>query len=470
MVAEATDRRDSQPLENDQPLTLASAFLDAHGTDECGAPILWHWRGNFYEFRKSVYIKLVAEELLAHVQSFLALQKIRGKKGPIPYSVTAHRVREVIQLMQALRQAMIEEMPSWLGRRARINPKDVITFNNGLIDIQGYMKGDGALIPPTPAWLSENVLPYNFRRDADCPNWIAFLEDIFDGDEQCIALLQEWFGYCLTSDTSFHKTMFLIGPPRSGKGTICRQLSETVGAANCASPRLSTLCEPFGLQCLLGKTVAICPDAHLGRNTDSVGVVEVIKSISGEDAIDVARKHMETLTSVRLPIRFTIALNEFPYLPDASVAMRSRLLLLPLNKSYAGKEDRRLEDRLRSETPGVIVWAMNGLKALRESGRFTEPAVSVQQIEEFARLSSPTLAFIEDCCEVGPAQEVEVDSIWDAWKKWCDANGVRLVPKSSLGSHLKSVVPGLKKVRRKEEGSRYHTYAGITLKALLPFN
>src|SRR5262245_42248056 len=39
---------------------------------------------------------------------------------------------------------------------------------------------------------------------------------------QAQATLQTWFGYNLTPDTSLQKIAALVGPPRSGKGTIGR--------------------------------------------------------------------------------------------------------------------------------------------------------------------------------------------------------------------------------------------------------
>ena len=42
--------------------------------------------------------------------------------------------------------------------------------------------------------------------------------------------IEEWIGYCMTEETRSRKGAMLIGPKRSGKGTIChviRQWSET---------------------------------------------------------------------------------------------------------------------------------------------------------------------------------------------------------------------------------------------------
>jgi putative DNA primase/helicase len=323
------------------------------------------------------------------------------------------------------------------------------------------------LMAPTHQWFSENVLPYRFDSLAQCPQWLAFLIDVCSGDSELIALLQEFFGYCLTDDTSQQKALLLSGPPRSGKGTIIRQLVRTIGDSNCASLRLASLGERFGLEALAGKTVAVCPDAHLGRSSDHVGVLERLKSIIGEDPQSIDRKFREPIPNVRLRVRFVLAVNQFPDLPDSSVAMRSRLLMLPMNKSYEGREDRTLDDRLSRETPGVMVWALEGLKRLREQGKFTEPAASREILSEFARLSSPVLAFVEDWCRVDVADPhlwVECEAVWSHWLRWCRKTGESAGNKETFGANLRSAVPGVRRVRpRKDDGSRFYAYSGIGL-------
>ena len=113
---------------------------------------------------------------------------------------------------------------AWLDTH-RPRPEDLIAFQNGLLDVSRFIEsGDTLIMPPSPEWFSENVLPYEFDAYAKCPQWLEFLRDVCSGDAELIALLQEFFGYCLTDDTAQQKAMLLIGPPRSGKGTTIRQL------------------------------------------------------------------------------------------------------------------------------------------------------------------------------------------------------------------------------------------------------
>src|SRR5262249_20330824 len=112
---------------------------------------------------------------------------------------------------------------------------------------------------------------------------------LWKNDRPSIDLLQEWFGYCLTPDTRIQKMLMMIGPTRSGKGTIGRILRALVGPGNVAGPTLSSLGGTFGLQPLLGKSLSIISDARLSGRSDTAQVVERLLSLTGEDALTIDR-------------------------------------------------------------------------------------------------------------------------------------------------------------------------------------
>ena len=155
---------------------------------------------------------------------------------------------------------------------------------------------------------------------------------------EAIDTLQEFFGYCLTADTRQQKAFALIGPKRSGKGTIARVLAN-LGAHNCVAPTLAGLDTTFGLEPLIGKRVAIISDARLSGRADQHAITERLLSITGEDAITIGRKYKSAWTG-QLQTRFLIISNELFRLADASGALASRFILLMLTESFYGREDR----------------------------------------------------------------------------------------------------------------------------------
>src|SRR5690606_5119958 len=110
-------------------------------------------------------------------------------------------------------------------------------------------------------------------------------------------------------------------------------------------------------------------------------LVERILSITGEDAIQVDRKNREPWSG-RLQTRIMIASNEVPDFRDAAGAIGSRFLIARMTRSFYGREDPNLENKIRAELPAILKWALDGLDRLNANGRFTESADSVAERED----------------------------------------------------------------------------------------
>ena len=75
---------------------------------------------------------------------------------------------------------------------------------------------------------------------------MRFLDELWGDDEESKSTLQELFGYLLSGDARQQKLFMLVGPKRSGKGTIARVLGGLLGQRNVAGPTLSSLSTNFG--------------------------------------------------------------------------------------------------------------------------------------------------------------------------------------------------------------------------------
>ena len=101
-------------------------------------------------------------------------------------------------------------------------------------------------VKPTPRFFATYALDFDFDPAAERPvEWLDFLASVWGEDQHSIDTLQEWFGYCLTPDTTKEKILALIGPKRAGKDTIGRVLTGIVGSENTAGPTLSSFGAPL---------------------------------------------------------------------------------------------------------------------------------------------------------------------------------------------------------------------------------
>jgi putative DNA primase/helicase len=255
--------------------------------------------------------------------------------------------------------------------------------------------------------------------------------------------------------------MVLVGLPRSGKGTTIETLIAMLGGDQVAVTNFAKLASRFGLHPLVGRLAAVLPDAHLAKSTDAKAALEVLKSISGNDDQAIDRKGIDELPRVHLPVRFTIATNELPKLPDEAGALKPRLLLLYYGKSFEGDEDRGLKARLRTEAPGVAVWALEGLARLRENGTFTEPAKCKAMVDVFEQLVSPVKAFVSEKCELEIASWMDKEELYGLWADWCKPRGEEPGTLSQFGMQLISAYPTIHPGRRGPRGQQFTTYEGV---------
>jgi putative DNA primase/helicase len=444
--------------EDDDPHRLAHLYLKGHSHDDTNTIV--YWREEFLLWNGQCYRVMPSRELIAELTECvkaefdrlnIAKNQKRQNKREKVQQVTTALINNVKQALGGLclLPSVVEE-PSWRSSHAW-SATETLACRNGLLHLPSLVSGLDHLTGCTPLFFSRNALDYDFNLTAPPPvNWLAFLGQLWPDDPQSIGALQEWMGYCLLPDTRQQKILMLIGPRRSGKGTIARVLTDLVGKANVAGPTLSSLGTNFGLWPLLGKTVAVVSDARLSGRTDAATVTERLLSISGEDALTVDRKNLAPVTT-KLLTRFAILTNELPRLGDASGALTGRMVQLRLTRSWYGEEDTGLTDRLLTELPGILLWAIAGWERLRQPGHFVQPDSSKELLGELEDLSSPVGAFVRERCVVAPGARVSIADLCSSWKRWCELTGRREPgTEATFGRDLLAAVPTARRTRPRD--------------------
>ena len=339
-------------------------------------------------------------------------------------------------------------------------PFDVLPCRSGLLYIPTRK-----LLPATPQFFTLNGLEFAFDRHAGEPeHWLRFVHDLWPDDLESRQTLQEVIGYLLTPRTHFQKLFMLVGPKRSGKGTIGRVVRRLLGDRGVCGPTLANMSEQFGLSILIGKSTAIIADARISGRTDTAVITERLLSISGEDTLSIARKYLPDWNG-KLSTRFLLLTNELPRIEDASGAFASRFIVLTLRQSFFGREDHGLLDRFIPELPRIVNWALEGYDRLYARGRFVQPQASAALIQECEDLGSPIGAFLRECCDVAKGHEVPKDRLFQAWKTWCAENGRdRPDTVQTFGRNLRAAVPWLGESQPRVLGARVRYYEGIRLR------
>ena len=463
-------------LDRAEPLQIAREYVAGYHFNH-ERPTLHHWRGTLYRWGGSYHVpadpSVMQAELYGMLDNALTVKvkaddeadeasksyrRFKPKRNDV--ESVLHATRAVVALDQNI------DAPTWIGLPDDAEPNDPTEFVpvlNGLLHLPTQK-----LLPPDPSYFSLSGLGVAHREQCPVPDaWHQFLDDLFGEDTDAKRSLQELFGYALASDTRFQKIFLMVGPKRSGKGTIARVLTAMLGRGNVAGPTLNSLGQNFGLQSLIGKPLAIIADARLSGRTDQASIAERLLSISGEDSLSIPRKHLPDWHG-SLPTRFMILTNELPALHDASGALASRFIVWTLTRSFYGKEDHDLSAKLLEELPGILRWSLEGYRRLYQRGRFIQHASGQEAIDELETLGSPVGAFVKEQCVIEPGAEIACDVLYRNWKQWCEAEG-RDHPGTSagFGRLLGAAAAGIQRRQRREayDGSRYWAYAGIRIRS-----
>lgn len=447
------------------PLPSARVFLNerfraqGQATLRCYGGILFEWRDNHFVLLEDSALR---SALYAFTENALRVQRLGASEQLVPYQPTSGKVSGLVDAARAETHLSGKVVPpAWLTDDPNLPlPGELLVCRSGLLHIPTRK-----WIASTPTLFATSALTFDYDAGAPMPaRWLRFLQEaLWPGDAASVAALQEWFGYCLTGWTSLQKMLLLVGPKRSGKGTIARVLQALIGAGNVAGPTTSSLAGPFGLQPLIGKTLAIVSDARFSGDKVQTAV-ERLLCISGEDTLSIDCKH-KTGVTMKLPTRFMFLSNELPKVADTSGALAGRFIVLLLKRSFYDKEDTELTAKLLTELPGILLWAIAGWERLRQRGRFVQPESSTEAVRQLEDLSSPVGAFIRECCLVGATHQVSVDDLWAAWRHWCTEQG-RDYPgtKQSFGRELRTAVPGINDQQARSGENRWRTYGGLKLK------
>jgi putative DNA primase/helicase len=443
-----------------QPMRVARELAQALYTLP-GGLILRSHRGRYHRWDGTRYLELDRRDVHRLAYEYLEpAVYLHPQQGWQPFAPTQRKIADVLDALQAV--AGVESRPDaplWIDRRETPAALEIVAMTNGLLHVPTRI-----LHPHSPQFFNLHALPFAFNPKAPAPaRWLAFLEDLWPQDPAALESLQEAIGYLVAGDTQQQKIFGLVGPPRSGKGTIARVVTGLLGPHNVAGPTLASLSTNFGLQPLVGKPLAIIADARLSTRADSKIVVERLLSISGEDALTIDRKFRDAWTG-RLPTRFLILTNELPRFSDASGALASRFVLFVLKVSFIGRENPQLTADLLVEAPSIFNWALEGYDRLVARGYFVNPASSAEAIRQMEDLSSPIAAFVRDRCVVAFDAEVEVEVLWTAWKAWCTETNTKYGNKALFGRDLRAAVPQVKTARPRFHGDRVYRYDGIGLR------
>jgi len=392
-------------------------------------------------------------------------------KPPVATRVTSQFITSIGRVLVSLaglgRDG--ESQPFWIKPGPDDpGPADVIPAMNGLLDISG---DEPIIHPHTPRFFSGNLLSFDYDPEAPYPKlWYGFLAYQWPSDGASINALHEMMGDLLNPIGKIHGMFLWIGGTRSGRGTAQEVATELIGGdGRVAATSPASLSDKFGLEPLIGKSVAFMGDARVGDSHDTAMLTDRILRISANDPVDVNLKNRKQLSGLRLGLRLVCVSNEMPNIRDSSGAIITRYVILDWPKTRPAEErDADLSSKLKAELPGILNLALKGRADLKARGRFLQPPSAAHLIDDAGEMASPVAMCVAECFDVHPAESIEAKSAFEIWKQWAIDHGYSPGNTGTFGKNLKAAVRSLRKQRPRSGERQVCLYTGIGRKADVP--
>jgi hypothetical protein len=176
---------------------LAADFLRKRGRDQRGRTTLRYWRGEFWRYEDGRYRAISSTEFTATLfktlTEHIASVPLRNPDGQLLQLRTGvvNNVRAALTGEVYVPDSV--EQPAWLNGTSEHSNR--VAMQNGILDLDAASAKQSSALQPLSPEFSAVVIPYAFDAGAGCPRWKAFLNEIYEGDDERMALLQEWGGY-----------------------------------------------------------------------------------------------------------------------------------------------------------------------------------------------------------------------------------------------------------------------------------
>lgn len=298
--------------------------------------------------------------------------------------------------------------------------------------------------------------------------WEKMLKDWVSNDET-ISFLQEFVGYCLTTDTSLRTGLFLIGEGANGKSMFLDAI-QGIFKNHIFSLGLSRIDAQFATAYLLNSLVNISADID---NAYLKKTAEIKKLIAG-DTIVGEYKHGKIFT-FRPVCKLVFSANELPKSADKTHGWYSRWKIVRFPNRFTPNMNfkQEFEQKMLSKQgrQAILYWAIEGLKRLRKRGDFVISADMKEESSQYKAINDTIAGFCKEL--LIPIEDVEFDpeemepvktaTLYEAYCLWAADMGEKN-PASQIQFTRRMKSLGYKKKVRRINGTSSNCFLGVQFK------
>jgi putative DNA primase/helicase len=346
-------------------------------------------------------------------------------------------------------------MPLVPGEREEFDRrKYLFNVENGIVDLEtGKLQQHDRELGIT------KITNVSFDDKAKCPEWLSFLDQIFQGDKELIEYMQRLIGYSLTGEITEQIMVFLIGGGSNGKSTFINTIKDLMGE--------------YGKQ---AKSDTFIKKKETGANNDIARLVgaRFVSAIESEDGEQLSEAFVKQITGGEPVLARFLRQEYFEFIPEFKVFFTTnhkpvikgvdegiwrRIRLVPFNlRLPKEKRDKKLPEKLSLEMPGILNWVLEGCLKWQQSG-LNDPATVMKATGDYKEEMDILGPFIFECCFMNGSQKIEAKELYEVYSNWCFKNGEFALKNRAFYRALET-----KGFKRERGNSNKYWIHGMTLK------
>jgi putative DNA primase/helicase len=312
--------------------------------------------------------------------------------------------------------------------------------DGGVVDLRTGLRRQGE-----PSDRITRSMGTAYDASATCATWLKFLSEV-QPDADVRLWLQKFVGYCLTGRTDEQIFVCLHGAGSNGKSVFSETLKRLVGEYS-ATTGFDTFASHSSES--IRNDLARLDKIRLvvaSESNDTMRLDEaLIKNVTGGEKITARFLHREFF-EFQPQFKIVLVTNHLPKISGTDNGIWRRVVAVPwLIKIEDGQKDRRLGEKLQKELPGILNWAIDGLRMYQQDGLKLPP--DLEKARNCYKTDSDDVAeWASDCLLNNSSSIAASAGLAESYREWAKKVGRLVLSDRALGDRLKEMV-GVKKCR-----------------------
>lgn len=303
----------------------------------------------------------------------------------------------------------------------------LIPLKNGVYDFETK-----ELLPHSPEYKFTYQFPIILNSYATCPKTETFFDQILSPVQKQI--VEEWIGFYFWRNYMFKKAIIFVGSGDTGKTTLLEVITHLLGRGNISSISLQKMTgDKFSAAHLYEKHGNLV-DELSARDINDTGA---FKMATGGGSVTGEYKFGNQFSFHNFS-KFTFACNRIPDVSDTNdEAYFNRWMVIRFENTIKEIIPNFIETlTTEDERSGLFNLAMKGLERLLVQKKFSYSNNAEDTKLEMMRSGSSIAMFASDQLERNDGNEIDKETMYEAYVKYCQENKLSTQTKDMLGKRL----------------------------------